>query len=109
MKRYFTLLLIVLCAALSLTAFSPKMKITGHVHIYGNAPHTFVGFVTDEGRQYSLVVAQGSDFSAEQLSDLQGTHLELTGKIIKNTDASGGAFQILKDGRFVVESYSKVK
>lgn len=108
MKKSILVLLCAIAVSAGLFAYSPKMKITGLVHIYGSAPFTYVGFVTDEGKQYSLMVEDKSDITLDQLSALQGVHLELTGKIIARKEGVEG-FQELKDGRFIVTKVDTLK
>lgn len=107
MKKTASVLLLLAVAAVGLFAYSPKMKISGLVHIYGSEPHTFVGFVTDEGKSYTLLVDDKSEVTLQQLSDLQGYKLELTGRIIKEKKNHIGGFEELKDGKFIVQTAVK--
>jgi hypothetical protein len=109
MKKVFISLFISLVAVAAICAFSPKQKITGLVHIYGSEPHTYVGFVTDEGKQYSLEVAKDSDVTLQQLQAMQGIHLELAGQLKKKTKGSAPGFMELKDGTFFVQTASEIK
>src|SRR5574344_1197953 len=109
MKKVFISLFISLVAVAAIYTFSPKQKITGLVHIYGSAPHTYVGFVTDEGKEYSLQVAEKSNGTLKQLSDLQGVHLELTGVMRKYSKNEIKGFMELKDGLFIVSAATEIK
>src|SRR5574344_365657 len=109
MKKVFISLFISLVAVAAIYTFSPKQKITGLVHIYGSEPHTYVGFVTDEGKQYSLEVAKDSDVTLQQLQAMQGIHLELAGQLKKKTKGSAPGFMELKDGTFFVQTASEIK
>ncbi len=86
----------------AVAAFSWKKTITGYIQIYGSAPHTFVGFITDDGKQYSLDIDSDAKFSMNDISAHQGEQLKLTG-IINQKELIG--FQTLRDGRFVVSKF----
>lgn len=87
----------VLLTSLVFSMSKKNETITGLVHIYGNAPFTYVGFVTDDGKEYAVDISEGSEVTVEYLKSMQGTKLELTGKIEKPI-----GFNDLHDGRFVV-------
>ena len=109
MKKMVAVLLLSLVFVAGLVAYSPKMTVSGLVHIYGSAPHTYVGFVTDEGKEYSLQVAEKSNVTLKQLSDLQGVHLELTGVMRKYSKNEIKGFMELKDGLFIVSAATEIK
>ena len=109
MKKAISILLIAAVAATALFAYSQKMKISGLVHIYGSEPHTFVGFVTDDGKQYSLEVTDKSEVTLKQLQAMQGIHLELAGQLKKKAKGSIPGFMELKDGTFFVQTASELK
>jgi len=84
-------------------AFACSSKsIIGHIQIYGNAPFTFVGFITESGEKYSLDVDSSADFSIKDIKKNQGKRLKLTGSI-NEKELQG--FQTLKNGRFIVKKY----
>ena len=98
-KTFFAIVLMV--AGLAAFAFGKK-TITGHIQIYGNAPFTFVGFVTDEGEKYSLDIDPKADFTIKDIQAHQGEPLKLTG-VVNEKELMG--FQTLKNGRFVVSKF----
>jgi hypothetical protein len=109
MKKILAILLLSLAFVAGLAAYSPRMTVTGLVHIYGSAPHTYVGLVTDEGKEYSLQVAEKSSVTLKQLSDLQGVHLELAGVMRKYKHTEIKGFMELKDGLFIVSTATEIK
>lgn len=78
---------------------------TGYIKWYGNAPMTYPGFVTDDGRIFSLATEDGSEITVDEITALQGRVLVIDGRIDR---LQIGGFQVLKDGVFVVTGY-KVK
>lgn len=98
-RKIFLFALFVLSTSLVFSMSKRNVTITGLVHIYGNAPFTYVGFVTDNGKEYSIDISEDSEVTLEYLQSMQGYVLELTGKVEKKS-----GFQDLKDGRFLVKS-----
>lgn len=80
-------------------------EIQGVIKWYGNAPFEQPGFACQDGRVFSLSVAEKADFTLEELSSLQGTRLRLEGKIAENKKISP---EVLKDGVFEVLTYEKI-
>lgn len=97
---------IFLVAMTSIFAWGGKKTITGHIQIYGNAPFTFVGFVTDDGEEYSLDIDSKADFTIKDIKTHQGELLKLTG-VVNEKELMG--FQTLKDGRFIVSKFKVEK
>ncbi len=100
MKKFVSVALVLLLAGAAF-AFGKK-TITGYIQIYGNAPHTFVGFVTEDGKQYSLDIDSSAKFTINDISSHQGEMLKLTG-VVNDKELIG--FQTLRDGRFVVSKF----
>lgn len=108
MKRFlFFLCALLFCA--SCYGFSKNdgiAEIQGVIKWYGSTPFQQPGFACDDGRIFSLSVAEEAGFSLEALSELHGTKLRLEGKIEKNKTNSP---EILKDGVFEVLTYEKIE
>jgi hypothetical protein len=68
------------------------MRITGVVKIFGNEPHTFVGIVTADGKQYSVSPAE----KEAAVRRLQGHVVEFTVQILEKQEGYAALF--LKDG-----------
>lgn len=96
-RKIFLFALFVLASSFVFSMSKRNVTITGLVHIYGNSPFTYVGFVTDDGKEYAVDISKGSEVTVEYLKNMQGVKLELTGKIEKPI-----GFNDLKNGRFVV-------
>lgn len=96
-RKIFLFALFILASSFIFSMSKRNNTITGLVHIYGNAPFTYVGFVTDDGKEYAVDISKDSEVTVEYLKSMQGTKLELTGKIEKPS-----GFNDLHDGRFVV-------
>jgi hypothetical protein len=101
----------VLCVAALFCSFGGKVPqtITGHVHMYGNEPFAFAGFETDDGKLYTLAVNKkktDANITLKQIESFQGELLELTGTIEPVKENSLPGFNILKDGTFIVYSYT---
>ena len=80
-------------------------EIQGVIKWYGNAPFEQPGFACQDGRVFSLSVAEKADFTLKELSSLQGTRLRLEGRIAENKKISP---EVLKDGVFEVLTYEKI-
>lgn len=93
---------------MSIFAFSlfGKKTIIGHIEIYGNAPFTFIGFITNDGEKYTLDIDSDADFTIQDITKHQGEYLKLTG-IVNEKELMG--FQTLKNGRFVVSKFKVLK
>ncbi|AEE17782.1 hypothetical protein [Treponema brennaborense] len=78
----------VCCCLFPVTGFSGGKKveslktqtveIEGFVRVYGSEPHTFAGFVTDDGTAYTLDAAENV---LRELRDKQGSRLRITGTV----------------------------
>ena len=99
-------LAVIALASFPAAAFGGKKSITGHIQIYGNAPFTFVGFITESGEKYSLDIAPEAEFTIQDIKNEQGNRLKLTG-FVNEKELLG--FQTLDDGRFVVMKYKILK
>lgn len=103
-KSILTVIAIFLCCA-AVFAFSKASdsdEAEGFINYYGNTPVEFAGFMTEDGKLYTLAVEEGASFTLEDITALQGTRLHIEGRIEKN---SRSGFQALKDGVFFVSSY----
>src|SRR5574344_1895780 len=101
-KKIFFLALSVFTLSFVFSMSKKNVTLTGLVNIYGNSPFTYVGFVTDAGKEYAIDISEESEVTLEYLQKMQGTKLELTGKIEKKS-----GFNDLKDGRFIVITAEK--
>ena len=81
------------------------LVVRGHVSFYGNAPFAFPGFETEDGALYTIAVEEFASFSLKDISDAQGSLLELTGRV--DTTQKGG-LNVLKDGVFIVSDWKKL-
>lgn len=108
-KSILTVLALLLCAATGF-AFSradDSAEAEGFINWFGNAPVEFAGFQATDGKLYTLKVEDGSDFTLDDITALQGSKLHIEGRIEK--EKQKGGFQVLRDGVFVVSSYKKTK
>lgn len=107
-KSVSTVLAFLLCcaAAFAFSKASDSDEAEGFINYYGNAPVEFAGFMTEDGKLYTLAVEEGASFTLEDITALQGTRLHIEGRIEKK---SGDSFQALKDGVFFVSSYEASK
>ena len=80
-------------------------EIQGVIKWYGSTPFQQPGFACDDGKIFSLSVAEEAGFSLEALSELHGTRLRLEGRIAENKKISP---EVLKDGVFEVLTYEKI-
>lgn len=106
MKKFLTIAVVLLVGASAFAFSFGKKSITGTIQIYGSAPMTFVGFVTDKGEKYSLDIDAGANFTIKDITAHQGEPLKLTG-VINKKELFG--FQTLENGRFVVSKYKVLK
>lgn len=106
MKKFIALATIFVLGVSAFAFSFGKKSITGTIQIYGSAPMTFVGFETTKGEKYSLDIAPDAKFTINDIKELQGEPLKLTG-VINKKELMG--FQTLKDGRFVVYKYKVLK
>lgn len=108
MKLFFAVCTIC-AAALLFCSFArrPPDTVTGYVHMYGNAPFSFPGFETEDGKRYTLVLDEkkSGTLTLKELESLQGQRVELRGVIRTGSDAVEEGINRLRDGEFVVYSY----
>ena len=64
------------------------IKIRGRVQIYGNVPHTYVGIVDADGKQYSVHPPS----QEERLISLQGHLIEFTVLLLDEPQGYGSLF-----------------
>lgn len=102
---FLLLISIELCFAFSKPgkAESDVDVVTGKVKVYGNEPFTFLGFVTEDNKQYKL---KGDDKLLLEIQNAQGRKIEIKGKIEKTEE---GSFDELKDGALFVFEWKLVK
>ena len=81
------------------------VEISGHISVYGSEPHTFIGIVSDDGRQYTI---KADPDVLKELRLLQGKHIRFTGSVVSVKDEAGFSFQMLKDGVFVLEVWGVI-
>lgn len=86
------------------TAPEPETVI-GHIKFFGNAPVEFPGLETDDGKLYTIQVAEGAKFTLKDITAAQGNKIELTG-IIDDSQKIG--LNVLKDGVIVVTAWKKL-
>ncbi|WP_191013460.1 hypothetical protein [Treponema zioleckii] len=101
-KSIFAIFIVATIACTSIFAIGGKKNVYGHIEIYGSAPMTFVGFVTEEGEKYSIDIAPDANFTIDDFTKYQGKRLKLTG-IVNSKELWG--FQTLENGRFVVSKF----
>jgi ABC-type oligopeptide transport system substrate-binding subunit len=66
--------------------------ITGMVQIYGNAPHTFAGIASEDGKTYAVYPRE----KEMEIRSLQGRRIEFTVRILESPAGEGSLY--LKDG-----------
>lgn len=108
MKKMFCFLAFALFFCGAVFSFSKNdetSEIEGFIKWYGNSPVGFPGIVCDDGRIFSLKVADGADFVLEDVTKLQGNKIHLEGKIDENQK---NGFEVLKDGVFIISAFEKI-
>lgn len=110
-KMFFCLIILTLCVSMCFgMAKKDKIKesseivVTGLVKIYGNEPHTFVGFVSQDGTEYSL---KAKDKELKKLKKMQGILLEISGNLASVTETKGLGLYQLNGGTIYVKSFSQ--
>lgn len=81
-------------------------SVVGLVTVYGNEPHTWLGFTDQQGVAYKL---EASPLILEELQNLQGVLLEILGTIENNDENNTGGFQSLSGGILRVQKYTLCK
>lgn len=77
--------------------------VTGYIRTYGNEPFTFIGLVTQDGKEYTI---KADEKSLKQLNNIFKEKIQIKGKITKS-DVAG--FNELKDGNLIVIEWKKIK
>ena len=112
MKLFFTITAVLAVFSFSLFAFSGRNKVesaqleqvtvVGQIGVYGNEPHTWLGFVDNNGMEYGL---EASSADLAELRKLQGYLLEVTGLLEPATEGALVGFHSLSGGKIYVEKY----
>jgi len=107
MKKNIILILLISIAA-SCFAYSKPAKakidsVTGYINVYGNEPFTFIGIVTDDGKEYTI---SADDSILKELQKTQGKKIEIKGTIEKSEKPG---FNQLKNGRIILLEWKYVK
>lgn len=79
-----------------------QVTVVGQIGVYGNEPHTWLGFVDQQGVEYAL------DATADVLQELQkmqGLILEITGELDAIPEGQPVGFQALSGGTLHVEEF----
>jgi len=95
-------LLLLCCAASAMSKSRDTVEANGFIQWFGNSPVEYAGFKTDDGKLYTLEVAENAKFKLKDITRLNGHLLHIEGKVRKSKE---GFFQELKDGVFYVEKY----
>lgn len=116
MKLFFSITVVLAIFSFSLFAFSGRNKVesaklesvtvVGQIGVYGNEPHTWLGFVDNKGVEYGLE-ASGKDL--KELRNLQGILLELSGLLEPVPEGQPVGYQTLSGGKIHVEKYHPYK
>lgn len=112
MKAFFIITALLALLSFSLFAFSGRDKVesvkleqvtvVGQVGVYGNEPHTWLGFVDNKGVEYGL---EASSADLAELRKFQGYLLEVTGLLEPAREGDFVVFQSLSGGKIYVEKY----
>lgn len=113
MKKFYVGILTLGCIMGSFFAFSGRDKVeasvvqpvtlVGQIGVYGNEPHTWLGFVDQKGVEYAL------DATPEMIKDLrslQGVLLEISGFLETVPEDQLLGYQILSGGTIEVEEFA---
>ena len=116
MKRLFIMFFTLGCIMSSLFAFSGRdkvetaalqpVKVVGQVGVYGNEPHTWLGFVDQGGGEYAL---DATPEVLKELRNLQGVLLEISGFLEPVPEGQPVGFQTLSGETIRIEEYSVYK
>lgn len=112
MKRMGGIFVLILVLVLPCFAFGGRDKVdaakfrsvtvVGQIGVYGNEPHTWLGFVDQKGVEYALDAP--ADI-LEQLRNMQGFILEVTGKLDEMPKGQPVGLQVLSGGTIHVEEF----
>lgn len=85
-----------------------RVTIVGHINVYGSMPHTYLGIVADDKKEYTILAEKDI---LSQLQKTQGQIIAFTGVVIPRDDENGTKmlFQTLKDGKFELVSWQIIK
>lgn len=113
MKKFFVVLFTLGCIIGSLFAFSGREKmeatalqpvtVVGLIGVYGNEPHTWLGFVDQKGKEYAL---DATPEMIKELRSLQGILLEISGFLETVPEGQLLGYQILSGGTIEVEEFA---
>lgn len=78
------------------------VTVVGQIGVYGNEPHTWLGFVDQKGVEYAL---DATADTLQELRKLQGIILEITGKLDAVSAGQPVGFQALSGGTLYVEEF----
>ena len=79
------------------------VTITGYIKVYGAMPHTYLGIVTEDKKNYTVLADKDV---LSQLQKTQGKSVALTGNIIlRDENSTKMLFQTLKDGQFKLKDW----
>ena len=116
MKLFCSLTVVFVVLSFSLFSFSGRNKVesaklepitvVGQIGVYGNEPHTWLGFVDNKGVEYGL---EASEADLEELRNLQGILLEISGLLEPVPEGQPVGFQTLSGGKIQVEKYQPYK
>lgn len=88
------------------SATMQPIKVVGQIGVYGNEPHTWLGFVDQKGVEYALDTTPEMQ---KELRNLQGVLLELSGFLEPVPEGQPVGFQALSGGTIELEEYSVYK
>ena len=116
MKLFCSLTIVMAILSFSLFSFSGRNKVetaqmepvtvVGQIGVYGNEPHTWLGFVDNKGVEYGL---EASEKDLKELQNLQGILLEISGLLESVSEGKPVGFQTLSGGKIHVEKYQPYK
>lgn len=85
------------------TADLKPIKVVGIIGVYGNEPHTWLGFIDQQGTEYIL---KATSQVLEDLRKLQGVLLEISGTIDARQDNELARLRGFSGGTIQVEKFS---
>lgn len=107
MKKLFITFTAILLTAFSAFTFGGKapVSVKGYLKFYGNEPFVYPGIETTDGLLYGIQIEDGADFSKNDIKNLHGHMIKLSGHIEKNSHDLNS----LKDGVLVVSEYKIIE
>ncbi len=116
MKLFFSVVVVLAVFSFSLFSFGGRDKlesvklqpitVVGQIGVYGNEPHTWLGFVDNKGVEYGL---EASEEDLKELRNLQGILLELSGLLEPVPEGQPVGYQTFSGGKIHVEKYRPYK